>query len=118
MELFASKAGVPVVNAGLGFTGWREAWINGRCVALVEPRMMMVRGCCLVTLAMCGSTLGVLGLVISIRCPRNMYVTHVNYLTSVRAEVTGQFITLAQAKDSRLAQVALALGGGFFEASS
>jgi hypothetical protein len=25
---------------------------------------------------------------------------------------------LAQAKDSRLAQVALALGGGFFEASS
>jgi hypothetical protein len=56
----------------------------------------------------------VLGLVISIRCPRNMYVTHVNYLTSVRAEVTDQFITLAQAKDSRLAQVALALGGGFF----
>jgi hypothetical protein len=109
MELFASKAGALVVNAGLEFTGWREVWINGRSIALVEPRMMMVRGCCLVTLAMCGSTLGVLGLVILIRCQGDMYVTHVNYSTSIRAAGPGQFIIVAQAKDARLAQVPLAM---------
>jgi len=102
MVPFASKASVLGLNAGLEFTGWREAWTNGQSIALVEPRMMMVRGCYLVTLAMCGSTLGVLVLVILIRCQSDMYVNHVNFSTSLRG--LGQFIVMAQTKDVRLAQ--------------
>jgi hypothetical protein len=107
MELFTFKASVSEANAGLVFIGWREAWTNGQSIVLVELRMMMVRGCCLVTHAMCGSTLDVLVLVILIRCQSDMYVNLVNFSTSLRG--LGQFIIMALTKDARLAQMPLAL---------